>query len=80
MCCLQTALGKGFEDNYSKLGRGVKTRFMDTEIKVGDVFPVSPVVQYGDARLLPDTFFEVSPWSTAAVKDSSLQGRSPPTR
>lgn len=32
------------EDNYSKLGGAVKTRFMDTEIKVGDVFPVSPVV------------------------------------
>jgi len=28
------------EDNYSKLGGAVKTRFMDTEIKVGDVFPV----------------------------------------
>ena len=44
------------EGNYSKLGGAVKTRFLDTEIKVGDDFPVTPVVQYGDSRLLPESF------------------------
>jgi len=56
------------EDNYSKLGGAVKTRFMDTEIKVGDVFPSarsSNTVMHGFYRRVS----EVSPWSTAAWKD-----------
>ena len=61
------------EDNYSKLGGAVKTRFMDTEIKVGDVFPVSPVVQYGDARLLPESFRGVTVVNSS-VEGLSLQG------
>ena len=62
------------EDNYSKLGGAVKTRFMDTEIKVGDVFPVSPVVQYGDARLLPESFRGVTVVNSS-VEGLSLQGK-----
>jgi hypothetical protein len=61
------------EDNYSKLGGAVKARFMDTEIKAGDVFPVSPVVQYGDARLLPESFRGVTVVNSS-VEGLSLQG------
>lgn len=44
------------EDNYSKVGGAVKARLFDTIIKAGDVFPMTPVVHYGDARLLPESF------------------------
>ena len=46
---------------------------MDTEIKAGDVFPVSPVVQYGDARLLPESFRGVTVVNSS-VEGLSLQG------
>jgi hypothetical protein len=46
---------------------------MDTEIKVGDVFPVSPVVQYGDARLLPESFRGITVLNSS-VEGLSLQG------
>jgi len=44
------------EDEYSKLGGAVKARLFDTVIKAGDVFPTTPVVYYGDSRLLPESF------------------------
>lgn len=44
------------EDDYSKLGGAVKMRLLDTVVKVGDVFPQTPVVHYGDSRLLPESF------------------------
>lgn len=44
------------EDSYSKVGGVAKARFMDTVVKVGDVFPSTPVVAYGDSRLLPESF------------------------
>lgn len=42
--------------NFSKLGGALKARLFDTEIKVGDVFPTTPVVHFGDSRLLPESF------------------------
>src|SRR3989344_4604787 len=56
------------EDDYSKVGGAVKARFMDTVIKAGDVFPVSPVVQYGDSRLLPESFRGIT------VANNSIDG------
>ena len=56
------------EDDYSKVGGAVKARFMDTVIKAGDVFTVSPVVQYGDSRLLPESFRGIT------VANNSIDG------
>ncbi len=69
---IRVGLGQA-EDNYSKLGGAVKTRFLDTEIKVGDVFPVTPVVQYGDSRLLQESFRGVIA-SNISVEGLVLQG------
>jgi len=44
------------EDNFSRVGGALKARFLDTEIKAGDVFPATPVVHFGDSRLLPESF------------------------
>ncbi|ARU90635.1 porin [Pseudomonas sp. M30-35] len=44
------------EDSYSKVGGAVKMYVLDTEFKYGDVFPTSPVIQFGESRLLPETF------------------------
>lgn len=44
------------EDEYTKLGGAVKARAFDTVVKVGDVFPSTPVVSFGDSRLLPESF------------------------
>ena len=44
------------EDTYSKVGGAAKLRLLDTVVKVGDVFPSTPVVAYGDSRLLPESF------------------------
>lgn len=41
---------------YSKLLGAVKLKFLDTEVKLGDVFPTTPVVHFGDSRLLPQSF------------------------
>jgi hypothetical protein len=43
-------------NQYSKIGGAVKARAFDTELKVGDVFPTTPVVHFGDSRLLPGSF------------------------
>jgi len=56
------------EDDYSKVGGAVKARFMDTVIKAGDVFPASPVVHYGDSRLLPESFRGIT------VANNSIDG------
>ena len=61
------------EDDYSKVGGAVKARFMDTVIKAGDVFPVSPVVQYGDSRLLPESFRGITVANTS-IDGLALQG------
>ncbi len=44
------------EDSYSKIGAAVKAKFYDTVVRAGDVYPTTPVVHYGDARLLPESF------------------------
>ncbi len=56
------------EDGYSKLGGAAKMRLLDTVIKVGDVFPQTPVVHYGDSRLLPESFRGVT------LENTSLEG------
>jgi hypothetical protein len=61
------------EDNYSKLGGAVKMRLMDTLIKAGDVFPLTPVVAYGDSRLLPESFRGVTAQNTS-IEGLSVQG------
>lgn len=61
------------EDDYSKVGSAVKARFMDTVIKAGDVFPVTPVVQYGDSRLLPESFRGITLANTS-IDGLTLQG------
>ncbi|WP_312800158.1 OprD family porin [Pseudomonas sp.] len=55
-------------DNYSKLGGAAKVRLFDTVLKVGDVFPITPVVQYGDSRLLPESFKGIT------LENSSFEG------
>ncbi|GLZ87962.1 porin [Metapseudomonas resinovorans] len=61
------------EDDYSKIGGAVKARYMDTVIKAGDVFPVTPVVQYGDSRLLPESFRGITLANTS-IDGLTLQG------
>ncbi|CDM42947.1 Porin D [Ectopseudomonas oleovorans] len=56
------------EDSYSKAGAAVKARFADTVVKAGDVFPTTPVVHYGDSRLLPQSFKGVT------VVNESIEG------
>uniref|UniRef100_UPI003978EE0E OprD family outer membrane porin n=1 Tax=Salmonella sp. SAL4443 TaxID=3159898 RepID=UPI003978EE0E len=41
-------------DEYTKVGGAAKVRLFDTIVKVGDVFPSTPVVASGDSRLLPE--------------------------
>ncbi|MFV1943836.1 MULTISPECIES: OprD family porin [Pseudomonas] len=55
-------------ENYSKLGGAAKVRLFDTVLKVGDVFPITPVVQYGDSRLLPESFKGIT------LENSSFEG------
>ncbi|WP_324730611.1 OprD family porin [Pseudomonas paeninsulae] len=48
------------EDDYSSAGAALKLRAFDTELKAGDLFPITPVFQRGDGRLLPQSFQGVS--------------------
>ncbi|AIL63576.1 MULTISPECIES: OprD family porin [Pseudomonas] len=52
-------------DEYTKLGGAAKVRFLDTVVKVGDVFPLTPVVAFGDSRLLPESFRGVTAENTS---------------
>lgn len=61
------------EDAYSKVGAAVKARFADTVVKAGDVFPATPVVHYGDSRLLPQSFKGVT-LVNQSVDGLTLQG------
>ncbi|AIR88896.1 OprD family porin [Pseudomonas cremoricolorata] len=60
-------------DEYTKLGGAAKVRLFDTVVKVGDVFPSTPVVAAGDSRLLPESFRGVTVENTS-VKGLTLQG------
>lgn len=44
------------KDEYTKVGGSLKARAFDTVVNVGDVFPSTPVVSFGDSRLLPESF------------------------
>ncbi|WP_369302522.1 OprD family porin [Pseudomonas sp. N2-5-1-1] len=61
------------EGSYSKVGGAAKLRVLDTVIKAGDVFPLTPVVAYGDSRLLPESFRGVTAQNTS-LEGLSLQG------
>jgi len=60
-------------DDYSKVGGAAKMRLLDTVVKVGDVFPKTPVVYYGDSRLLPESFRGVTVENTS-IDGLNLQG------
>ncbi|MGE8191157.1 OprD family outer membrane porin, partial [Pseudomonas sp. NPDC086278] len=60
-------------DEYTKVGGAAKVRAFDTELKVGDVFPATPVVAAGDARLLPESFRGVTATNTS-IEGLSVQG------
>lgn len=60
-------------DEYSKVGGALKARLFDTVLKVGDVFPATPVVHYGDSRLLPESFRGVTLENTS-LNGLTLQG------
>jgi hypothetical protein len=70
------------EDNYSKVGGAAKLRVLDTVIKAGDVFPLTPVVAYGDSRVLPESFRGVTLQNTSleglSVQGGRLSGMSQP--
>ncbi|MDH0300738.1 MULTISPECIES: OprD family porin [unclassified Pseudomonas] len=55
-------------DEYTKLGGAAKVRLFDTVLRVGDVFPLNPVVAAGDSRLLPESFRGVT------LENTSLSG------
>lgn len=61
------------EDEYSKVGGALKARAFDTVVKVGDVFPSTPVVSFGDSRLLPESFRGVTATNTS-ISGLTLQG------
>ena len=61
------------EDSYSKVGGAAKVRFLDTVVKVGDEFPSTPGVAYGDSRLLPESFRGAT-FTNTSIKDLTLQG------
>ncbi|SDY74457.1 outer membrane porin, OprD family [Pseudomonas syringae] len=60
-------------NEYTKVGGALKARAFDTVVRAGDVFPTTPVVAFGDSRLLPESFRGVT-----AINDSfkglTLQG------
>lgn len=60
-------------DDYSKVGGALKLRALDTVVKIGDVFPMTPVVHYGDSRLLPQSFRGVTAENTS-IDGLSIQG------
>jgi hypothetical protein len=66
--------GDGYaEDEYTKVGGSIKARAFDTTVNVGDVFPSTPVVAYGDARLLPESFRGVTAINKS-ISGLTLQG------
>ncbi|MEH6387667.1 OprD family porin [Halopseudomonas nanhaiensis] len=70
-------------DEYTKLGAAVKLSAFDTVVQAGDVFPTTPVVHYGDSRLLPESFRGVTLVHTRlenlTVQGGRLTGMSQPT-
>lgn len=60
------------EDEYTKLGGSIKARAFDTVVNMGDVFPTTPVVSFGDSRLLPESFRGVTAVNNS-ISDLTLQ-------
>jgi hypothetical protein len=60
-------------DEYTKVGGAAKVRAFDTVVKIGDVFPSTPVVAAGDSRLLPESFRGVTATNTS-LEGLTLQG------
>lgn len=60
-------------DEYSKLLGAVKVKFLETELKFGDVFPSTPVVHYGDSRLLPESFKGIT-FTNSSLEALTIQG------
>ena len=60
-------------DEYTKVGGAAKIRAFDTLVKVGDVFPSTPVVAAGDSRLLPESFTGVTATNTS-IEGLTVQG------
>ena len=44
------------KDQFSKAGGSLKARAFDTVVNIGDVFPYTPVVAFGNARMFPESF------------------------
>lgn len=44
------------KDSFGKVDYELKARFLDTELRYGDVRPINPVVHTSDIRLLPQSF------------------------
>lgn len=61
------------KDEYSKVGGSVKVRVFDTVVNMGDVFPSTPVVSFGDSRLLPESFRGVTAVNKS-ISGLTLQG------
>lgn len=61
------------KDEYSKVGGSVKVRAFDTVVNMGDVFPSTPVVSFGDSRLLPESFRGVTAVNKS-ISGLTLQG------
>lgn len=59
-------------DEYTKLGGAAKVRLFDTVARLGDVFPVNPVVAAGDSRLLPESFRGLT-LENSSIQDLTLQ-------
>ena len=60
-------------NEYTKVGGAAKIRAFDTVVKVGDVFPSTPVVAAGDSRLLPESFTGVTATNTS-IEGLTVQG------
>lgn len=60
------------QDEYAKAGGAARLRLFDTEVRIGDVFPQTPVVHYGDSRLLPESFRGVT-LNNASIEGLDLQ-------
>ncbi|OCR21652.1 porin [Pseudomonas syringae] len=61
------------KDEWTKVGGSVKARAFDTVVNVGDVFPSTPVVSFGDSRVLPESFRGVTA-TNKSISGLTMQG------
>lgn len=59
--------------DYSRAGGAVKLRWYGTVLRVGDVFPETPVIQYGNSRLFPSSFRGFTLVNDSLAKGLTLQ-------